>query len=247
MRAAASALLLALAAAACGPLPERAAIPTVWYPSPNHDQRRPSFVVIHHTGSASVARALANLTDPRLQVSAHYVVSRDGTIYQLVDERARAWHAGESNWGGNYDVNSSSIGIELDNSGDEPFPDSQIGALLALLADLRERYRIPAPNFLGHADVAPRRKVDPSRHFPWRLLAQHGFGLWCDKAEAAPPGFDPVGALAALGYDMADPGAAIRAFKLRYAPSDPAPELSERDRGLLFCLLWRKREAELRR
>jgi N-acetylmuramoyl-L-alanine amidase len=105
-------------------------------------------------------------------VSAHYVIARDGTVYQLVDERARAWHAGDSLWGGMTDLNSASLGIELDNNGAEPFPDVQISALLALLTDLQQRYRIPARNFLGHADIAPKRKGDPSPYFPWQLLAQ---------------------------------------------------------------------------
>ena len=77
-------------------------------------------------------------------------------------------------------MNSASIGIELDNNGDEPYPDAQINALLALLADLKLRYRVPAANVLGHGDVAPRRKVDPSRWFPWTVLAEHGFSVWCE-------------------------------------------------------------------
>src|SRR5690606_37171317 len=155
--------------------------------------RRPGYVILHHTTNDDVERALRTLTDPAREVSAHYVIARTGEVYQLVDERHRAWHAGRSQWGGDYDLNSSSIRIELDNSGDEPFPSAQIDALLRLLADIRSRYGLPPANVLAHADVAPGRKVDPSAWFPWRLLAQHGFGLWCDPPfPPAPEGFDPA-------------------------------------------------------
>src|SRR5512143_1087954 len=158
----------------CAPTPQRAGIPTEWRPSPNFNERRPNLVVLHHTGSDTAERALRTLSSPALEVSAHYLVGRDGTVYQLVDERARAWHAGAARWGAITDVNSSSLGIELVNDGEEPYAEPQIVALLALLADIRQRYRIPAANFIGHADVAPRRKVDPGRNFPWQRLAEQG-------------------------------------------------------------------------
>lgn len=239
----ASVAVLALALAACAPLPQqRAGIPTRWQPSPNFDQRRPSFVIIHHTSDATAAQALRTLTDPLHKVSSHYLIDRDGAIYQLVDERARAWHAGASYWGGIADLNSSSLGVELDNNGDEPYAEAQIAALLALLGDIKQRYVIPMANFLGHADVAPRRKVDPGRHFPWKTLAEHGFGLWCDPPYPAPPApFDPVTALQALGYDVSDAAAAIGAFKRHFMPDDVLPELTDDNRSLLQCLLERKR------
>jgi N-acetylmuramoyl-L-alanine amidase len=228
----------AIVLAACAPLPQRAGIPTRWSPSSNFDERRPNLVIIHHTAEGSVRHALATLTSSREKVSTHYLIGRDGTIYQLVDERARAWHAGESQWGADTDLNSSSLGIELDNNGDEPFPDAQISALLALLRDIELRYQIPLENFLGHADIAPQRKADPSRYFPWKTLAEHGFGLWCDPPLPDPPApFDTTLALQALGYDVADPDAAVRAFKLHFAQDDTAPELSDRDRQMLYCLL----------
>lgn len=225
--------------AACAPLPERIGYPkAVWVPSPNHSERRPHTIVLHHTGSDTVQRALFVLTDPKHQVSSHYLIGRDGTIYQLVDERHRAWHAGASRWGDNTDLNSASIGIELDNNGDEPFAEPQIEALLALLSDLRERYRIAPENVLGHADVSPGRKVDPSRHFPWRRLAEHGFGLWCEPPfDEVPAAFDPLLGLQAFGYDVSNPNAALRAFKLRYVPDDDRPYMTEHDLGLLYCLL----------
>jgi N-acetylmuramoyl-L-alanine amidase len=231
-------LLLLLALSACAPLPQRAGIPTEWQGSPNFNERRPNLVILHHTSDDSVAQALRTLTNPRRQASAHYLVGRDGMIIQLVDERARAWHAGESKWGADTDINSASLGIEVDNNGHEAFPEAQISALLRLLADIQQRYHIPAANFVGHADIAPRRKVDPSRFFPWRTLAQHGFGLWCDPPYAQPPlPVDTELELRALGYDTADLVAAMHAFKQHYLPAEQSSELDEQGRALLYCLL----------
>jgi N-acetylmuramoyl-L-alanine amidase len=239
----AASALLACLLAACAPPPQRAGIPTQWQPSPNFNERRPDHVVIHYTGADHAADALRMLTSPQARVSAHYLVGRDGTIVQLVDERQRAWHAGVSAWGSSFDVNSSSIGIELDNNGREPYPPLQIDALLSLLADLRQRYRLPAANFLGHSDVAPRRKIDPGPLFPWRLLATHGFGLWCEPPyPEPPPGFDVPTGLRALGYDMRQPDAAWSAFRLRYRPDEPALGPDELDRALIHCLV-RSQEA----
>jgi N-acetylmuramoyl-L-alanine amidase len=231
--------LLALLAllVACAPMPQRASIPTTWRGSPNFSERKPNFVIIHHTSDDSVDQALRTLADPLRSVSTHYLIGCDGTIIQLVDERARAWHAGESKWGADTDINSASLGIELDNNGHEPFAEAQISALLCLLTDIRERYHIPAANFLGHGDVAPRRKSDPSRYFPWKTLADRGFGLWCDPPFPEPPSrFDATAALRALGYDTGDVVAAFLAFKLHYVPDDLSPELSDRSRALLNCL-----------
>jgi N-acetylmuramoyl-L-alanine amidase len=194
-------------------------------------------VVIHHTSDDTVDQALRTLSDSVRKVSAHYLIGRDGAIIQLVDERARAWHAGESKWGATTDLNSASLGVELDNNGREPFSDIQISALLRLLDDIRERHHIPVANFLGHADVAPRRKTDPSRYFPWKTLADRGFGLWCDPPfPEPPPGFDATAALRALGYDTGDVTAAIRAFGLHFLPDEHASALTERSRGLIYCL-----------
>lgn len=236
--------LLAALTVACAPTPERLGAPSKWLPSPNYNERRPSYVVLHHTTNDTVERALRTLTDPVREVSAHYVVARDGTVFQLVDERHRAWHAGRSQWGADFDLNSSSIGIELDNSGDEPYPPAQIDALLRLLADIQTRYRIPSANFLAHADVAPGRKVDPSAWFPWRRLAEHGFGLWCDPPFApAPATFDPLLGLAALGYDTRNAAAAIQSYKLRFVQSDVTAVMTQEDADRLYCLLARRAES----
>ena len=218
-------LLLSLSIAACAPLPAGQGRKALWHASPNFDQRRPNFVILHQTTNATVERALETLTDPGRKVSAHYLIGRDGVVMQLVDEAARAWHAGESRW-------------ELDNTGDEPFAEPQIAALLILLAELRERYRIPAANVLAHGDVAPTRKVDPSRYFPWRRLAEAGFGLWCDKPPASPPaGFDAALGLRALGYDMTQAAAARAAFRRHFLAQEGDVELSASEQALLHCLL----------
>jgi N-acetylmuramoyl-L-alanine amidase len=233
-----AALSAALLAAACAPLPERVGHPSTWVPSPNFNDRRPSYVVLHHTTDATVEQALRTLTDPLREVSVHYLIGRDGHIYQLVDERRRAWHAGQSRWGSDADLNSSSIGIELDNTGSEPFPAEQIDALLRLLADLKARYRIPTENFLGHADVAPGRKVDPSAWFPWQQLAQRGYGLWCDPPlPEAPIGFDAELGLQSLGYDLGRRDAAVSAFKLHYVQTTVDSSLTPGDRDLVYCLI----------
>jgi len=237
-------LVLLLLAGACAQAPQRAGVPSTWYPSPNFDERRPDMVVIHHTSDDTPEQALATLADPLRQVSAHYLVARDGAIYQLVDERKRAWHAGISRWGAQTDVNSASIGIELDNDGEEPFADAQIAALLALLADLKARYDIPTANFVGHGDVAPGRKVDPSRYFPWRTLAQNGFGLWCDPPYDAPPElFDVATSLQAFGYDVSDLDAAVRAFNRHFLQLEDSAQMTPEGEAMLACLVRKARGA----
>ena len=162
---------------------------------------------------------------------------------QLVDEGERAWHAGLSWWGGITDVNSMSIGIELDNDGFEPFAEAQIEALLALLADIAARYPIPAANYVGHADVAPGRKTDPSAFFPWQRLAEHGFGLWCaSPASGERAAGDLALLLGALGYDPALPDASLAAFRLHYSGGELLP--ANEERALADCLLQQKRVAQ---
>lgn len=138
-------------------------------------------VIIHYTGMQSAEAALERLCDPASEVSAHYVIDEDGTIYGLVDEADRAWHAGVSEWQGATNINSRSIGIELVNPGYEhgyrEFPPVQIDALIALLKDILARHRIPLPRVLGHSDVAPGRKQDPGHLFPWDRLAAAGVAM----------------------------------------------------------------------
>ncbi|WP_372704058.1 N-acetylmuramoyl-L-alanine amidase [Castellaniella sp.] len=235
-------LLICAVLASCAGVPPRGLPGAPFIASPSFDERRPNLVVIHHTSNQDLRDSLRTLTSTARQVSAHYLISRDGRILQLVDERNRAWHAGVSWWNGQTDVNSASIGIELDNDGNEPFAAAQIQALLVLLADLKERYRIPTANFVGHADVAPGRKVDPSAWFPWDQLARKGFGLWCNgPLQDAPAGFDLDLALAALGYDPTRPQAARHAFLLHFWRG-PEPGLREQN-ALAYCLLQQRAAA----
>jgi N-acetylmuramoyl-L-alanine amidase len=230
----ASALLIA-----CTAPVQRPAID--WQPSPNFDARRANLVVIHHTSDATVEEALRTLTTPERKVSAHYLISRDGSIIQLVEESTRAWHAGQSWWNGQTDINSASIGIELDNTGSEPFPSVQIDALLGLLSGIKARHKIPSANFIGHADVAPDRKDDPSVFFPWATLAQNGFGLWCTPPyPAAPANFDLPLALTALGYDPRKPEASRQAFRLHFVREDESMLPAGAESDLLHCLLLQK-------
>ncbi|WP_223807233.1 N-acetylmuramoyl-L-alanine amidase [Montanilutibacter psychrotolerans] len=193
-----------------------------WQGSSNFDARRARAVVLHHTSMDSVDEALRTLKSVNSggPVSAHYLIGEDGRVLQLVAEDARAWHAGGSRWAGIDDLNSSSIGIELDNDGSEPFSEAQLQSLLRLLADISARLRIQPRFVIGHGDIAPTRKDDPSTQFPWQRLAQAGFGLWPRDAPAPPPaGFDPWLAMAVIGYDLRDPTAAMRAFHRHYRGS----------------------------
>lgn len=224
--------------AACVPVPTRmGATGARWHPSANFDHRRPNFVIIHETTNDEAEHSLATLTDGVRKVSAHYLIARDGTLYQLVDEKDRAWHAGVSSWGGLTDLNSASIGIELDNTGDQPFPPAQIDVLVNLLQEATDRHQIPRSNILAHGDVAPGRKVDPSRLFPWRELAARGFGRWCEPAADGPlPAFDPLHALRTFGYDVSRPEAAIAAFRRHFLGDDEAV-MGDDGLRMLDCLL----------
>lgn len=167
------------------PPPKREAVNTLnyaehWVGTTNFSLRKPNLVVIHHTAQDSVGQTLKTFTLKRTQVSSHYVIGENGEIYQMLNDLYRAWHGGSGQWGSNTDLNSSSIGIELDNNGSEEFSPLQITSLLALLKDLKAKYKIPAANFIGHSDIAPTRKNDPNKTFPWKALAKEGYGLWYD-------------------------------------------------------------------
>ena len=194
-----------------------------WVPSPNLDARRAVIIVLHATEQGSARESLDTLRTANSggPVSAHYLVGEDGRIYQLVADADRAWHAGGGRWGTLTDLNSASIGIEIDNDGSEPYTDAQIAALLRLLGDLTARLSIPKTQVIAHADLAPTRKRDPGAHFPWQRLADAGYGLW-PRGDAGdpPPGFDPWLAMAAIGYPLDDRAAAVRAFHRHYRGRD---------------------------
>lgn len=195
--------------------------------SPNFDERPAGTVVdmlvLHYTGMQSAAAALARLTDPAAMVSAHYLIEEDGTIVHLVDEEMRAWHAGASFWRGATDINARSIGIELVNPGHEfgyrAFPREQMAGLVDLALGILARWPIPARNVVGHADVAPRRKLDPGELFDWPQLAQAGIGLWPAEADECIRDEDAVRAmLAAIGYETENLFATLKAFQRHFRP-----------------------------
>jgi N-acetylmuramoyl-L-alanine amidase len=213
-----------------------------WVPSPNFSDRKPNFVIIHQTDSVNHARALDTLTNPIKKVSAHYLIAKNGKTTQLVEEGKRAWHAGKSYWGGQTDMNSASIGIELDHKGDEVFEQTQIEALISLLRGISERHGIPRANYLGHGDIALGRKVDPNHLFPWKRLAENGFGLWCSDEEVlmSTNNADPVLGLQALGYDISQPEKAAQAFRRHFRGKNDGAQLDANDLQTLSCLLKKK-------
>ncbi len=213
------------------------------WPSPNFGVRRhgrgPEMVVLHHTAMVDVKAALARLCDPATEVSAHYLICPLGRIYQMVDERLRAWHAGAGGWGRVRDVNSHSIGIELANAGplagSPPYSAAQMDALEDLLVDILSRHAITPCSVIGHSDMAPGRKHDPGVKFDWRRLALRGLSIWPEPGEDEPP--ETEGFLAAaeeFGYVQQETagdgdGAETRlqhvlaAFRLRFRPAHRGP------------------------
>ncbi len=165
-------------------IPVRSAVPSttelnpIWHPSPNFGERRgglkPSLIVLHYTAMDSAQEALDRLCDPQYEVSAHYLIGSDGSLWQMVREKDRAWHAGAGEWCGQDDINSRSIGIELDNRGDHPFSEPQMIVLERLLTGLSQRWTIPPKGVIGHSDMAPGRKLDPGSRFDWQRLEHQG-------------------------------------------------------------------------
>jgi N-acetylmuramoyl-L-alanine amidase len=204
----------------------------------NFNLRKPNFVIIHHTAQNSCDQTLKTFTTVKSQVSAHYVICKDGTIHHMLNDYLRAWQAGVSKWGATTDINSSSIGIELDNNGFEPFTEPQINSLLGLLDRLKRAYNIPTANFIGHADIAPGRKVDPSKYFPWQQLAEKGFGLWYDTTGVlVPDDFNSLQALRIIGYDVKKPESAVQSFKLHFVQGDSTNIITDDDKKILFDLM----------
>ncbi len=230
-------------------------------PSPNSGARKlvngvvgVRHLVVHYTGMESCNQALDRLCDETASVSAHYLVDEDGSIYQMVPEDLRAWHAGMSFWGGVRDLNSTSIGIEMVNPGHDhgyrPFPHPQMEAFTRLARDIMERHDIPPTCVLGHSDIAPGRKFDPGELFPWKRLAAEGIGAWPANAksrEDEPDATASLGQLSAIGYavplspdqgaDILSPttGSAdvIGAFQRRYRPDRVDGVLDPETAGLI--------------
>lgn len=131
-------------------------------------------MVLHFTAMRDALSALNRLCDPEAEVSAHYLIGNDGTVWHLVREEMRAWHAGAGEWAGQGDINSRSIGIELDNTGTHPFSELQMAALEPLLEGILSRHGIRPEGVIGHSDMAPGRKTDPGPRFDWARLGRLG-------------------------------------------------------------------------
>ena len=219
------------------PLKDSFATAQDWAGTTNFSLRKPNVVIIHHTAQNSCEQTLQTFTLKQTQVSAHYVICKDGTVHHMLNDYLRAWHAGAGSWGNLTDVNSSSIGIELDNNGFDSFPEVQINSLLNILTALKNQFNIPTANFIGHEDIAPTRKVDPNVFFPWKLLADKGFGLWYDTTGIElPSSFNTLEDLRIVGYDVRDSAAAIRAFKRHFLQVDSSNVLTDDDRKVLYSL-----------
>jgi N-acetylmuramoyl-L-alanine amidase len=202
-------------------------------PSPNHDSRgeaaRIDMLVLHYTGMTSARAALERLCDPVARVSTHYLVEENGSIWRLVPETRRAFHAGRSYWAGERDLNAVSVGIEIVNPGHEwgyrPFPELQMLSVERLCREVLMRHPVPPHRVVGHSDIAPDRKSDPGELFDWPRLARAGIGIW------PPP--DPLALrceidsslalenLLAIGYCTGPKPetAALVAFQRRFRPA----------------------------
>lgn len=209
--------------------------------SPNFGERRggllPRLIVLHYTGMASCDAARDRLCDPAAEVSAHYLISEGGEVLALVPEELRAWHAGAGVWRGWDDINSRSIGIELANTGAEPFAGAQIRALEDLLAGAMARWDIPAQGVIAHSDMSPGRKSDPGVRFDWRRLALAGLSVWPGDAKPGNPrGF--ITDARRFGYPDIGGDLVLAAFRQRFRPWAKGP-LDGVDAGMIADLARR--------
>ena len=190
----------------------------------------PSLIVLHYTAMPDPNEALERLCCPEHEVSAHYLIHRSGPLYQLVDENMRAWHAGAGSWGGQDDINSRSIGIEMDNDGASPFSEPQMATLETLLPKIMTRWSIAPKGVIGHSDMAPGRKVDPGPRFDWARLARQGLAVRSGASDpAASLSIETFRTCAGkLGYATDAPDAALlAAVRLRYRPWAAGPLCAE--------------------
>ncbi len=202
----------------------------IWHPSPNFGDRRdgltPRLVVIHYTAMNSAKAALDRLCDPASEVSAHYLIGGDGTLWQMVREQDRAWHAGAGEWEGQTDINSRSIGIELDNTGSHPFSEPQMSTLEALLPRIMKNWSIPAPGVIGHSDMAPGRKSDPGPHFDWQRLERRALAKprapVTASATPSPEAFRAAARRAGFTASV-DDAQLLAAVRLRFRPWAQGP------------------------
>lgn len=221
---------------------------------------RVQYIVLHYT-STDLAHSLQLLSEG--EVSSHYLIGEaPATIYRLVDENRRAWHAGDSQWQGRTWLNGTSIGIELVNQGFyegpkgrywQPYSPAQIEALIVLLKDIVQRHQLPLGSILGHSDIAPQRKVDPGPLFPWKRLADAGLVPWPDAqavaqqqalfAESLPTVAWFQHQLARQGYQVPEHGEldeatrnVLAAFQMKYRPARHDGEPDTETAALLLVL-----------
>lgn len=254
---------------------------------------RVDHLVIHFTGErfAESLRVLTQRT--AVPVSVHYLVPAPGDatyphrslrVYRLVDEERRAWHAGVSYWAGATELNARSIGIEIvnesrctniDPTAETPAPENQrcefrdydptqVEIVIALARDILERYPdIDPEDVVGHADIAPDRRLDPGPKFPWRTLYERGIGAWYDETTMAahlnrflvkmPDAVTLQRALAAFGYRVEVTGEidtqtrfVLRAFQMHYRPSNFSGHPDAETAAILFALVEKYRPNALR-
>lgn len=200
-----------------------------WRPSPNFGDRKdgavPELIVLHYTAMESCDAACRTLCNPDNEVSAHYLISKDGHVVQMVEEDKRAWHAGAGTWQGRGDVNSRSIGIEMSNTGFVPFSAPLFNSLEVLLRGIMTRWDIPASAVIAHSDFAPGRKIDPGRRFDWQRLARQGMAVWPVGERHAVADMARFSAAAtSLGYpDDVEPKTQLASFRLRFNPTASGP------------------------
>jgi N-acetylmuramoyl-L-alanine amidase len=200
---------------------------------PRRDELRPELVVLHYTAMADCDGALRVLCSPEREVSAHYLIRRNGDVVALVDEAMRAWHAGTGSWRGRGDVNSRSIGIELDNDGAAPFAAPLMDSLDALLPGILMRWGIPPEGVIGHSCLAPGRKIDPGPRFDWQRLARQGLAVRPEGTGTTPVDAARFRADAqSFGFpDVAD-DLLLAAMRLRFRPNASGP-LDGRDCAIM--------------
>lgn len=224
---------------------DKPALTPIWHPSPNFGARRdgalPDMVMLHYTAMPSTRAALDWLCNPEAEVSAHYLVGRCGTVWQMVREADRAWHAGAGAWGTADDVNSRSVGIEISNDGSEPFGAPQMAAVEALLRGIMARWAIPPQRVVAHSDTAIGRKIDPGARFDWRALARQGLAVW-PQPGAAPGDFAASARRFGYVWDETGPDPdldpVLTAFRLRFRPWARGA-LSDADRSAMADLAAR--------
>ena len=218
------------------------------YKSPNYNLRNNSkikLIIIHYTALKNIDEAISYLCNKEKKVSSHYLISQKGTIYNLVNDKFRAWHAGQSFWNETTDINAISIGIELDynpNGKNNKFSIKMIYSLKKLIFKLQKNYKINKNSILAHSDIAPFRKIDPGKKFPWQSLSSSKLILslkklkkietkiiekWFDKHYLQSKKQKIILALSLIGYDTREVykndklyNKLIRAYRIRYLNSE---------------------------